>query len=350
MRLGLFDQVKRLLEKSGIGTFKVEDLQTPEGRRRILPRPPAELQAILDDYGKVAVAYDFDLEITEQNKVDAGLSFKLPFAGPSVLDIGAAGALGTTRVGRRTFTAQETFTDLILRNDWCDGFKPRDKNHLYPITGSIGLRKVVETFIALSEQGGGKDSFVDSLAFTTTIGGSLNPSLKLSPVPNAFRLVEASAGASAGRTDLHRVKISLAFPVPEPPRPKHAHSRRPIEAPESGTVPFVYNPVWRARYNICVADARDREELFKTLRLSPPEVYCLSYADAFVPRTLADTAPPSPPPTPIESSAPRAGRPLAPSTDTPTRRGVAPPVQEESPPPSRAEPPPRQQPRTRSWW
>ena len=312
MRLGLFDQVKRILGEAGIKNFDVMDLQTREGRRRILPVPPPPLKAILDDYGKVAVAYDFEFEITEHDNLDSNLAFKLPFTAPSSFDLSAAGSLHKTRVGKRTFSAQETFADLILRNDWCDGFAPRDRNILYPITGSIGLRKVVETFIALSEQGGGKDSFVDALAFTTTISGSVNPSVKLNPVPNSFRLVSATAGAAADRTDLHKVKISLAFPVPEKPKKKNG-SLLPVDPNEPGTAPYVYNPVWRARYNICVADAREREDLFKTLRLSPPEVYCISYADAFVPRTSAGDVIPR---TALESPPLRGGRAL----DKPQRR------------------------------
>ena len=53
-----------------------------------------------------------------------------------------------------------------------------------PLHGMIaaGLRKVVETFVEISEQGGGKDSFVDTLTFTTTIGASVTPSIKINPV------------------------------------------------------------------------------------------------------------------------------------------------------------------------
>jgi hypothetical protein len=318
MRLGVFDQVKVLLEKAGITNVDISDLQTPEGRKRVLPKPPPELQAILDNYGKVAVAYDFDFEITEHNNLDSSLAFKLPFTPPSVLDLGAAGSLHKTRFGKRTFSAQETFADLILRVDWCDGFEVRRRNLLYPITGSIGLRKVMETFIAISEQGGGKESFVDALAFTTTISGSVNPSLKLNPVPSSFRLVSASLTASADRTDLHKVKISLAFPVPEKPKKKKDGILLPVDPNEPGTAPYVYNPVWRARYNICVADARDREDTFKTLRFTPPEVYCISYADTFVPRTSVDALIPR---TATEDVAPR-GAPVRPT----------------------------QQPRPRSWW
>jgi len=346
MRLGLFDQVKRLLKEEGVADFDVSSLQTREGRRAVLPTPPAQLKTILAEYGEVAVAYDFNFEITEHDNLDASLAFKLPFTSPNVFDLGAAGSLHKTRTGKRTFSSQETFYDLILRDQWCGNFEPRDRNVLYPITGSIGLRKVVETFMALSEQGGGKDSFVDALTFTTTISGSVSPSVKLSPVSDSFRLVSASAGVSADRTDLHQVKISLAFPVPAKPKKQKQGRPQPDDPSGPSMAPYAYNPVWRARYNICVADARDREDTFRTLRLSPPEVYCLSYADAFVPRTYAEALLSRP-----DVDSPQ----LRPDLDAPALRqrrleSPAPRSRGLEPPLPRAIEPPSQQPRPKSWW
>jgi len=95
--------------------------------------------------------------------------------------------------------------------------------------------------------------------------------------------VNVGGTAAADRTDLHKLTISLAFPVT--PKPKKNPFEEQVGTGETGSPPYVYNPVWRARYNICVADARNREDTLKTLRLTAPEVYCVSYADTFVPRT-----------------------------------------------------------------
>jgi len=335
MRLGLFDEVKRLLNDRGITGFDVSVLQTHEGRAAIFGTPPPQLKPILDEYGEVAVAYDFNFDITETDDLNASLAFKLPFTPPPhVFDLGTGGSLHKIRKAKRTFRSQETFLDLILRDQWCGNFEPRDRNLLYPITGSIGLRKVVQTFMALSEQGGGRDNFVDVLTFTTTISGSVNPSVKLNQVPDSFRLVSASVGLSAERTDLHQVTISLAFPAPAKSKKKKNERPQPDDPSGPTITPYAYNPVWRARYNICVADAREREDTFKTLRLSAPEVYCIEYADAFVPRngdaspSRPNTGAPSPTPDP---SAPMRRRSIDPSE---------PPVVE----------PPSRQPRPRSWW
>lgn len=53
---------------------------------------------------------------------------------------------------------------------------------------------------------------------------------------------------------------------------------------------YKLHTLWRARYNLCVHDARNREDTLKTLRFSAPEVYCLEYASAFVPQRA--TVPP----------------------------------------------------------
>jgi hypothetical protein len=239
-------------------------------------------------YGKVAVAYDFDFGITERNNVNAGLAFKLPLS-DRVLDLSAGGSLDGKRVGQRTFKAQETFEQMVERDQWCANFKVRDENLLYPITGSIGLRKVVKTFIAISEAGGGKDSFVDTLTFTTTVSGKIGGVIKINPVPNSFRLVSADAAIAGDRTDVHKLVISLAFPAREQRDrdPNTVKQSKLKQCNQSGICvedEYPLNPVWRARYNICVADARGREDTFKVLRDSPPEVYCLTYADAFVSR------------------------------------------------------------------
>jgi hypothetical protein len=301
MRLGLFEEMERFLKVRGITKWSATDIQErfPEFynwlKAHIAAHPKdADLGSRLASYGGVAVAYDFKFDITENDNADAGLAFKLPFA-KSIFDLSAGGELKLKRVAKRVFSAQETFAEMVTRNVWCGDFRPREKNLLHPITGSIGLRETVRTFVALSEQGGGKDQFVDTLTFTTTISGELGPKIAINPVPKSFRLVSASAALSADRTDLHMVTISLAFPLASADLTamKAKKDKDKKQSRETGivtTVPEVsdqgypLSTVWRARYNICVIDARNREEDFKALRLSPPEVYCLTYADAFVPR------------------------------------------------------------------
>jgi hypothetical protein len=294
LRLGLFEQVERELRKRNITMWKAQELETKEGLAKFYgwlknyvknnPRD-ADLLPKLNAYGDVAAAYDFDFNISEHNHADASLAFKNPLKN-GVFDFTGGGVVDGTRRGQRVFKAQETFAQLASR-DYCIGVRPRDKNLLHPVTGSIGLRRVVQTFVEISEQGGGKDSFVDTLTFTTTISAGITAGLKINPVPNNFHLVSASGNLSADRTDVHKITISLAFPQEKKGKQNRgdviANDQKVLEK-QGLLAPYEMNTLWRARYNICVADARNREDELKVLRLQAPEVYCITYADAFVPR------------------------------------------------------------------
>jgi hypothetical protein len=137
---------------------------------------------------------------------------------------------------------------------------------------------VVKTFIDIADQGGAKDSFVDTLIFTTLVSADATAAVKLEAVPHSFRLVSASAGLSGWRKDMHKMVISLVFPRPGQFEAGIQRTAGVLNAP------FQRPPDWRARYNLCVADARQREDTFSTLRLDAPEVYCITFADNFAPQ------------------------------------------------------------------
>ena len=118
--------------------------------------------------------------------------------------------------------------------DWCDltlaalaprsdsipvGPIPRPQHILYPITGSIGLDKAVNTFLAIASQEGGDGVFIDELTFTTFTTGTVHPTVTL----------------------------------------------------------------WRARYNLCVEEGRSHEDQINALRSIAPEIYCIDYTDAIIP-------------------------------------------------------------------
>ena len=290
---------------------------------------------------KVAIVYSYDFNITESNHAGAAAGFRLPWAA-NTLDVSGNGALDLTRVGWRVFGTEDSWDDLITDKKLCRDLPgPRPVNFIYPMTGSlgadpmtgsIGVGRVVETFIDIDDQGGAKDNFVDTLTFTTSAGGGANATVQLDPVPNQFRPVSGSASVSASRVDIHKLTISLAFPTLDPPNAISGVKRTEgdLNAPNS---PFERPPVWRARYNLCVQDARTREAALKQLRLTDPLVYCITYADEFAPKygragekqtvstttttTTTTTTPKSAPPVtgaapPPAGSAPMAASPAAP--------------------------------------
>lgn len=219
-----------------------------------------------------------------KNKSVADAGFRLPWLTNNVLDVGATGALDLTRQGSRVFGAEFTWGDLITDSSVCAGKPWQRRDHfVYPLTGSVGVGRVVETFIDIDEQGGAKDNFVDTLTFTTQASGGADATVKLEPVSNQFRLVSGTVGASASRLDVHKLTISLAFSHPDAPKSITGVTRVDGDLNAPDAPPFLRPASWRARYNLCVQDARTREASFKQLRLTDPLVYCIAYADQFAP-------------------------------------------------------------------
>lgn len=269
------DQVIAFVKATLAKAKKLENLSQSEKAKRF-----SKSEKDILTLANVAAVYTFDFNILENNRADGGAAFKLPFTAPKVLDLGANASLNLTRQGQRNFSAQDKWSDLITKPERCTRGWPRHNNIVYPLDGSIGVGRVVKTFVDIASQGGAKDSFVDTLIFTTQIGGGANASIKLDAVPHSFRLVSATAGLSASRLDIHKMVLSLVFPRPDKPEAITGIERRPGDL----NAPFQRPPDWRARYNLCVADARQREDSLKLLRLEAPEVYCITYADAFDPQ------------------------------------------------------------------
>jgi hypothetical protein len=282
------------------------------------------------------VVYSFDFNITENNKASAGAGFRLPSL-TSTLDVGGTAGLDVTRIGSRVFGTEDDWDDLITNSSLCaERAWQRPANIFYPLTGSIGVDRltgsigvgrVVETFIDIDRQGGAKDNFVDTLTFTTSVGGDANASIKLDPVPNQFRLVSATAAIGASRLDVHKLTISLAFPQPDVPK---GGIKGVTRFDGDLNAPFARPAPWRARYNLCVQDARTRETAFKQLRLTDPVVYCIAYADEFAPKyglgaekttTTTTQRPAGPAPA---AAAAGAGPPTASSTTTTTTTTTTP--------------------------
>ena len=98
------------------------------------------------------IGYGFRFNITEQDVATADLSFGLPWNPLANFGLKTGAGIDKRRANTRRFFKVETFEELLLSND-CLGKTLNEANIVYPITGKIGLRKVVEDFIKLTTRG-----------------------------------------------------------------------------------------------------------------------------------------------------------------------------------------------------
>jgi hypothetical protein len=158
-----------------------------------------------------AIAYEFTFEITETNNASGDISANYPFLNGGSFSFTANAGSNRTRDANRNFKIVDSFDNL--RKASCDP-ETAQTNLIYPIAGEIGMYEVVATFVKLLKvetlNTGDVFSFADTLHFTTTLSGGVQPHLTLSPVVGSLRVVAANADLNAGRTDVHSVVIALS--------------------------------------------------------------------------------------------------------------------------------------------
>jgi hypothetical protein len=302
LRLGLVHQVEVWFadEDPPVTGFDPNTVGEPGVLQMMKKRfPKIDLEGDWDQYMDIAIAYEWSFDITETNHADASVGFRLPTLNPAgTFDLNAGGNGNLTRQAKRTFKNQDKFKDLLTAKRWgfCNDtyrsiesipntptrrppFEPLPERGVYPITGSIGLARAVTSFLKIAVQEGALDTFTDELTFTTTFDGRVGGVVTLAPVPKEFRLVNATANLAGSRTDIHKVKISMAFP-----RARVTQKQKVDSVLKDVAGGYELNAQWRAAYALCVVEARSREDDFKKLRLDPPEVTCIASTDTFYPR------------------------------------------------------------------
>lgn len=305
LRLGLVHQVEVWFadEEPPVTGFDPNTIGDGDNLKLMKKRfPKIDLEGDWEQYVDIAIAYDWTFDITETNHADASVGFRLPTLNPiGTFDLNAGGNANATRQAKRTFKNQDKFKDLLTEKRWkfCNDidrsienfpntptgrppFEPQPVRSVYPITGTIGLARAVTSFLKISVQEGALDTFTDELTFTTTFDGKVGGAVTLTPVPKEFRLVNASTNLAGSRTDIHKVKISMAFPKARVTQKTEKQKVDELLKDVKGG--YELNSQWRAAYALCVVDARSREDEFKLLRLDPPEVTCLASTDAYYPR------------------------------------------------------------------
>lgn len=227
-RQAVFDATIQWLEEGDVGPkSRAVGASFSKSRRPISELRPEILEGrerrVLAFFWNTGVAYNYVLEMQEDNGVGADLSFLKLFT-PGTGTLGVKAGVEKYRKNIRTFTITDTFGDLISTtpDDHCDGYI-REANYTYPITGKIGMEGVVKDFVRLSlfanldgrtgepaTNPKGPPTLVDALEFQTKFSGTLTPKIEFTPVdPSALKT--ASLSGSASRRDLHKVTVGLAI-------------------------------------------------------------------------------------------------------------------------------------------
>jgi hypothetical protein len=264
------ERIRQALHERGIYDVVPDNVLDPKSLAKIRRRD-ARLAAKFKAYGASTITYEFLFDITETNDATGGVTFGMPFTTGGQFSLPFSGQLKKVREGKRTINSVETFAGLAKLP--CEGWVKPERDMLYPLTGSVGVGRIITTFINISEMGtqdltkasADEKVFKDVLTFTTTVGETATPTLKLTPVPDRFRLTDATITNGNTRVDMHQVTITLLFPDLEDLR----------EAIGSGAASDLSSETEvRARQNSCVAAERAREDRFGMLRRTPPAIYC----------------------------------------------------------------------------
>ena len=178
------------------------------------------IRSIVRLFYDTGVAYNFNLEMTETNDLGTEINLLKPFT-DSKLTVGITAGFNRQRANTRAFTVTDTFGRLVrdVPDDYCVKHIVTE-NYIYPITGRIGIEKMVHDFINLTlfanlagntADGAGPPTLVDALEFTTSISGSATPKVEFSPVGTGLSVADANLTGKASRVDLHKVTVGLAI-------------------------------------------------------------------------------------------------------------------------------------------
>lgn len=175
-------------------------------------------QLLIQDYPnnkmlrKSSIAYGLTLTSTETAEQSASLDL-LWLITKGNISLGTTVSSDRTRKNEGITNIAEGIDDTMSAP--CDG-DPERLAWKYPITGEIGMRKVIRRYlevnrIAPTDPGEG---FKQTLTFRLKFGGSLKPGFEL--VTNVDPTAKAPFSFKADREDTHELIVTMA---PEQPKP-----------------------------------------------------------------------------------------------------------------------------------
>jgi hypothetical protein len=176
-----------------------------------------EERAFYNRYILTGIAYDFTLDITEDNRATL-LADPVRVITNGVAGVGLDASGDFSRNNARRFIMSDTFAKLLGDPRLACG--DRAPNFAYPIAGRIGMKELISTFVDLNEDQSlqtlesGSRVFADTMTFLTTLTGSVSPHVEITPLGNRWGLASpTSVTAFAQRIDKHVVVVGLSMGV-----------------------------------------------------------------------------------------------------------------------------------------
>jgi hypothetical protein len=184
-------------------------------------------RAFYNRYIQTGIAFNFTLDITEDNKA-ALVADPVRLITNGMAGVGLNSSGEFSRENIRTFIVSETF-DRLLQDPipGCGDSPLRSANFAYPVAGSIGMAELISTFIDLNENdpltassagsgtkgsSSGSGVYADTLNFNTTLIGGVSPSVQINPVGHKWGLASpTNFAATVTRTDKHTLAIGLSL-------------------------------------------------------------------------------------------------------------------------------------------
>ncbi|NKL21812.1 hypothetical protein [Rhizobium leguminosarum] len=192
-------------------------------RNRDIPYSQIDLRPLNDDlkstiagFAKYAVTYDFTFDGTITNNVNGSLTPTTTF-GSGNRAFPFTAALDRSRQNIQTFRETDTFGDLLKKTPsaYCaDPHHNVARNYVYPITGSVGIAKQLQDFLSLkvfSNLAGkeGPPTFTSTITFKTTMRGTADPTVVISPVVGSTTR-SGGYGLTSERSDEHKLIVGFA--------------------------------------------------------------------------------------------------------------------------------------------
>jgi hypothetical protein len=211
--------------------------------------------AVFERYNGGAIAYEFNLNIKEKNATNGGIDF-LGTLTNGTISLGVNASSDLLRGNNRTFRAVDNFELLATQAPagYCEPnvdfpihAHRKERNFIYPMTGSLKLVELIGAFLNLNQSGNlvgldpnGLDlipTISDTIAFTTKLTAGATPSISLTPKTALNRLSLTKAGLTTinEREDFHQLRIIVKLP-PEGPLVLQTIAQRRAAAAASGFV------------------------------------------------------------------------------------------------------------------